>query len=151
MTLHFNFLKCYTFWSYRQWAKTRKKVYFGRTMHCLPQRLKKMNKCSLKFFWVEWCEEKISKNLDFSLWGNPATTQTHYKYLKLEFFPCFSSLCAHCKKVISAGIFFQAKMTSFPSRFHDFLGGRWSFSKQFAMHCSFVLCCCRNFNKWNFN
>ena len=27
---------------YTQWAKTRKKVHFGRTMYCLPQRLKSM-------------------------------------------------------------------------------------------------------------
>ena len=33
-----------------QWAETQKKVYFGKTMHCLPLRLK------LNTFWksVEW-------------------------------------------------------------------------------------------------
>ena len=47
-----------------QWAKTLKKVHFGRTMHCLPQRIKSM------FFEI------------FSRGGSQmdcvhATTQTH--------------------------------------------------------------------------
>ena len=50
----------------------QKKVHFGRTMHCLPQRLE------LTFFEIfssegspklkgTWSEEKISDNVDFSL------------------------------------------------------------------------------------
>ena len=39
-----------------------------------------------------WSEEKISKNVDYSLWGNRATTQIHiWNWI---FFPRFSSLCA---------------------------------------------------------
>ena len=60
-----------------QWAKTRKKVHFDKTMHCLPQSLKST------FFEIfssgaapkesaEW--EVIPKNVDFSLWGNRATS-----------------------------------------------------------------------------
>ena len=54
------------------------------TMHCLPQRLKSrflkyfLNGGSLK---GTQSEEKISKNVDFSFWGNRANT-----YLKLDFF-----------------------------------------------------------------
>ena len=52
--------------------------HFPRTMHCLPQRLKST---LFEIFSngvdpkgpVEW--EKISNNIDFSLWGNCATTQ----------------------------------------------------------------------------
>ena len=56
-----------------------KKVHSGRTMHCLPQRLNSM------FFEIfasggspkeTQSEENISKNVDFSLWGNHAITQT---------------------------------------------------------------------------
>ena len=60
-----------------QWAKTWKKVHFGRTMYCLPQRLK------LTFFEKissggslneTRSGEKISKNVDFSIWDNRAST-----------------------------------------------------------------------------
>ena len=56
-----------------QWAKTRKIVHFGRTMHCLPQKLK-----STGFFFnfFEWMVSegnregrKNFKNADYSLSG----------------------------------------------------------------------------------
>ena len=78
--------------------KRGKKSIFGRTMHCLPQRLNAI--VFLNFFFNgaspkgTRSEEKISKKFDFSLWGNHATNQMH-RYLKLEFFPRFSSLCAY--------------------------------------------------------
>ena len=43
VSMHCNDANCdCTFWLLRfaQWAKTRKKLHFGRTIHCLPQRLK---------------------------------------------------------------------------------------------------------------
>ena len=60
-----------------QWPKMRKKVLFGRTIHCLPQRLKS------KVFVIfssggspkgTRSEENFSKNIDFSLWVNHAST-----------------------------------------------------------------------------
>ena len=62
-----------------QWDKTRKKVHFLQDK--LPQRLKSAcfeifsNRAALKGP-TEW-EFFFSKNIDFSLWGNCATTQTH--------------------------------------------------------------------------
>lgn len=53
-------------------TKTREKVHFGGTMRCLPERLKSM---FLEIFSSgaapkgNWSEEKISKNVDFSLRG----------------------------------------------------------------------------------
>ena len=95
-------------------------------MHCLLHRLKSM--FFFNFFRVErlrktrWSEEKISKNVNFSLWGNRTITQkvfggcmitskTKIKNLKKNidfslwgkqcsvlprwtFFPHFCSLCA---------------------------------------------------------
>ena len=75
-------------------AKTWKKVHFGKTMQCLPQRLKST------FFEIilngvvpkgpdEW--RTNFKKVDFSLWGNRATTQTHiWNWI---FFLRFSLLC----------------------------------------------------------
>ena len=75
-----------------QWAKTGKIVHFGRTMHCFPQGLKLMffekfsSGGSLK---GTRSEDKLSKNVDYCLWGNHTITQT---YLKLDFF----CVLAHC-------------------------------------------------------
>ena len=52
-------------------------LIFARQMHCLPQRLKST---LFENFSNEgcpkgtWSVEKISNNVDFSLWGNRATT-----------------------------------------------------------------------------
>ena len=55
--------------------------HFHGTMHCLPQRLKST------LFEIfpnggcpkgTWSVEKISNNVDFSLWGNRATTQNTF-------------------------------------------------------------------------
>ena len=80
----------FTFLYKYDWAKTWKKVHFGRTMHCLPQRLKST---FLEIFSSRGSpkrmrsEEKISKNVDFSLWGsNPGTTQTHIWNMNRIFF-----------------------------------------------------------------
>ena len=56
-----------------QWAKTRKKVHFGRTVHCLSQRLtsmffEKISECMVPLKGNR-SEENFSKNVDFSLWG----------------------------------------------------------------------------------
>ena len=74
-----------------QWAKMRKKVYFGRTMHCL-------GKAKINIFWIFFSSshvpfgdpllEKFSKNVDFSLWGKQCIVLP-----KIDFFPRFSSLC----------------------------------------------------------
>ena len=65
------FFKLFSSWA--PWAKTRKKVRFGRTMHCLPQRLKSMffEKHSSRgsFRIRDPPLENISKNVDFSLWS----------------------------------------------------------------------------------
>ena len=45
--------------------------HFHRTIHCLPQRLKSMAFGTAPI-------EKISNNVDFSLWGNSATTQNTF-------------------------------------------------------------------------
>ena len=61
-------------------------LIFAGQMHCLPQRLKSMlfeifsNRGCPK---GTWSVEKISNNIDFSLWGNRATTW--------EYFVTFSS------------------------------------------------------------
>ena len=61
-------------------------LIFAGQMHCLPQRLKSTlfeifsNGGCLK---GTWSVEKISNNVDFSLWGNRATTW--------EYFLAFSS------------------------------------------------------------
>ena len=55
---------------YHNELKCGKKVQFGRTIHCLPQRLKSMffeNILSRGFPKGTWSEEIFSKNIDFSL------------------------------------------------------------------------------------
>ena len=72
-----------------QWAKTRKKVYFDRIMHCLPQRLKSTffeKNLSGGFPKEIWSGEKISKNVDFILWGNHATITSMF-FGKIFFTP----------------------------------------------------------------
>ena len=63
-------------WTVSQWAKTRKKFHFGKTI--LPQRLKSTffeKFSSGRFPKGTWSEEKkIQKMLTFSLCGNRATT-----------------------------------------------------------------------------
>ena len=55
--------------------------HFRRTMHCLPQRLKST---LFEIFSNRGClkgtrsVEKISNNVDFSLWGNCATTWEYF-------------------------------------------------------------------------
>ena len=74
------------------WAKTRKKVLFGKTMHCLPQRLKSL---FFEIFQVErghGVKKKNSNNIDFSLWGNRATTQSRTNIWNWNFF----HVLAHC-------------------------------------------------------
>ena len=87
------FLKCSNIWKkyivifptcWSQWAKMKKKVHFVRTMHCLHQRPKSMffEKFSSGGSQKRiWSEEKISKNIDFCLWGNRATTESVYGWL----------------------------------------------------------------------
>ena len=65
----------------------RKKVQFGRTMHCLPQRLKSM--FFLKNFRVEGAQrgpgvkKKFQKNpIDVSLSGNCVATQSVFGLLQ---------------------------------------------------------------------
>ena len=81
--------------------QTRKKVHFGRPMHCLPHTPKIKSTIFWNFFkwWVP--EGYLSKNIDFSYWGNRATTQTHFRWLhdpskaqrlKSTFFEILSSL-----------------------------------------------------------
>ena len=73
------------FGSAAQWAKTRKKVHFGRTMHCLPQRLRSM---FFEFFRSPWRELGVKKKFQrtFSLWGNRATSNHLNTHFKLDFF-----------------------------------------------------------------
>ena len=57
----------------------------SRTMRSLPQRLKN-NIYDMYFF--QWSEEKISKNVDFSLWGNIVEVNhpcTHLLLLELYY------------------------------------------------------------------
>ena len=56
-------------------------LIFAGIMHCLPQRLKSM--LFEIFLNREWPKgtrsvEKISNNIDFSLWGNRATTWEYF-------------------------------------------------------------------------
>ena len=64
-----------------QWAKVRKKsILAGDALFASKAKIK----VYLKFFGGSKrirSEEKISKNVDFSLWGNRATIQTHFGWL----------------------------------------------------------------------
>ena len=57
------------FWGRHNELKRGKNVYFGRTMHCLPQRLRSMffEKISSGGSPKETQSGKISKNVDLSL------------------------------------------------------------------------------------
>ena len=75
-------------------------LIFAGQMHCLPQRLKSM---LFEIFSNGGCPkgtrsvEKISNNVDFSLWGNRATTW--------EYFLTFSSETKIMKITHSAGVY----------------------------------------------
>ena len=64
--------------------KRGQKLSFGKTMHCLPQRLKST---FLGEILSEGCtketrsEENFSKNIDVSLSGNRATAQSVFRWL----------------------------------------------------------------------
>ena len=74
------------------WAKTRKKVHFGRTPRSLPQRLN-----AFSFFEIVLSggspketrsEETFLKN-DFILWGNCTTTQNPKHTFEIGIFSTF--------------------------------------------------------------
>ena len=73
-------------------------LIFAGQMHCLPQRLKST---LVEIFSNGGCQkgaqsvEKNSNNVDFSLWGNRATTQTLI-YLKLDIFLRVLAYCVMC-------------------------------------------------------
>ena len=58
-------------------------IFVGQ-MHCLPQRLKSLKSTLFEIFSNggclkgTWSVEKISNNVDFSLWGNRATTWEYF-------------------------------------------------------------------------
>ena len=59
-----SFCALIAYFGFTQWAKTRKKVQFGRTMHCLSQRLWSTFFEIFSSGWSPketWSEEKISK------------------------------------------------------------------------------------------
>ena len=91
---------CLYYWRFHwiaQWAKTRKKIHFGRTMHCLPQRLKLM---FIEIFSSGGCSrgpgvKKFFQKtfiLVFEVIVAAAATQTHNIWNLIFFF----RVLAHC-------------------------------------------------------
>ena len=83
--------------------------HFRGTMHCLPQRIKST------LFEIfsnggcpkgTWSVEKISNNVDFSLWGNRATTWEYFMIFSSETKIMKITHSAHCSGWSSFCTFF---------------------------------------------
>ena len=137
-------------------------LIFAGQMHCLPQRLKST---LFEIFSNGGCPkgtrsvEKISNNVDFSLWGNRATTWEYFltfssetKIMKIRhsvksqyYMLQFSELCTIFKKYFALCICKKTKYYTWLLSKHDllyfyklFYGPSSSFSRNLSRGCWFA-------------